>query len=124
MINKDLQESIAVELRKVFPDTPIYTSMPEGPERNEHFKGFAKLLWQDLLNANGMGYIDVNTDDDGVDPTDYLAIIAQRAFDLAVHVMEHTSEWLAAEREVEFISAQDAVNEYIPDLTEWPKDQT
>jgi hypothetical protein len=82
-------------------------------ERNEHFKNFAKLLWQDLLEANGYGYIDVNVDDDPTDPTNYQQLIAQHAYDLVQHTIDALWPYLN-EKAIE-PSATD-----IPDLIEWP----
>ena len=55
--------------------------------RDTQFQGFAKALWDELVRANGYGYIDVNKwDDDGIDPTNYIQVIARRAYDLAIEV--------------------------------------
>jgi hypothetical protein len=91
--------------------------MDKNEERNEHFKGFANLLWQDLLEANGYGYIDVTTDDDPTDPTNYLEIIAQRAYDLVYHTIENAGE-------IDLIPSTAAAVAVIPDLTQWPQKDT
>ena len=94
--------------------------MSTNKERNERFKNFARLLWQDLLEANGYGYIDVSTDDDPTDPTNYLQIIAQRAYDLAKHVTTSYEK-----QEYDMIRDDnlnwDSLFEDIPDLTAWPE---
>ena len=65
------------------PDDSQYLS-----PRDTQFSGFAKLLWDELINANDSGYIDVNTDyDDGIDPTNYRLIIARRVYDLAMFIV-------------------------------------
>jgi len=82
-------------------------------ERNEHFKEFAKLLWDELREANGGGYIDVDATDDGIDPTNYRLLIAQRAYDLAYHVIENAGN-------IDLIPVTADAVATIPDLTEWP----
>ncbi len=81
-------------------------------ERDIHFAGFAKLLWDELVRANEYHYIDVNTDDDGIDPTNYRLVIARRAYDLAQHVRDDIRSCAYS---LTFPSIDD-----IPDLTEWP----
>jgi hypothetical protein len=72
-------------------------------ERDIHFQGFAKLLWDELLNANKHGYIDVSDDLMDEEWNDkYQQIIAQRAYDLMEHIMLY------------------APAAPVPDLTEWP----
>ncbi len=78
-------------------------------DRDTHFQGFAKLLWDELVRANEYGYIDVNTDDDPTDPTDYLTLIARRAYDL----VEYTLLVLDIDTTRALISD-------VPDLTFWP----
>ncbi len=82
--------------------------------RDTHFQSFAKLLWDELVELNKGGYIDVSSVfDDGIDPTNYRLLIAQRAYDLACHVLYETSygmdKWDITGR----VNAT-------PDLTEWP----
>lgn len=52
-------------------------------QRDTLFLEFARSLWQDLLSANGMNYIDKNDWDDPTDTPDYLKVIARRAYDFA-----------------------------------------
>jgi hypothetical protein len=55
-------------------------------QRDTQFlQGFAKLLWDEMVEANRYGYIDVNKDDSPTDPTDYLTVIARRAYDLVLY---------------------------------------
>ncbi len=92
-------------------------------ERDTHFTGFAKLLWDDLLEANGHGYIDVNADDnpadgwsslDGrVERPGYLTVIARRAYDLVVHALNTCS--------LEAFEIMGNGAQEVPDLKEWPK---
>ena len=94
--------------------------MSEGTHaRDTQFHGFAKALWDELVRANGYGYIDVNKwDDDGIDPTNYIQVIARRAYDLVKHTLEH-AEAIAFDR----LSIGEHAEQYIPDLTELPKEQ-
>lgn len=46
-------------------------------------------------------------------------IIAQRAYDLACHVVNHVSETQATYREVDYMTAQEIVAD-IPDMTAFP----
>ena len=87
--------------------------MSTNEERDTHFKNFAKLLWQDLLEANGYGYIDVNKDDDPTDPTNYLEVIAQRAYDLVLHTV-----WNTASIDLQRLLMTEVAAK-IPDITEW-----
>ncbi len=78
-------------------------------DRDTHFQGFAKLLWDELVRANDYGYIDVNTDDDPTDPTDYLTLIARRAYDLTHYILE----WYTLGETI-------YKPEDIPDMTDFP----
>ncbi len=90
----------------------------DNSERNEHFKSFAKLLWDELVELNKGGYIDVSSYfDDGIDPTNYRLLIAQRAYDLACHVTKGTENAIGIIYDIP--SVTDIVRD-IPDLTEWP----
>ena len=81
--------------------------------RNTQFQGFAKALWDELMNANGGGYIDVNdTYDDGIDPTDYRGIIARRVYDLVRHAVRHGCS-----------DHVDYAMKLIPDMAELPKEK-
>ncbi len=97
--------------------------MPD--DRDTHFKNFAKLLWDELVRANGYGYIDVNEyDDDGIDPTDYLTLIARRAYDLVYQALYYNDAgyWPGLPQQApDHYKRQiiKATND-IPDLTEWP----
>ncbi len=94
-------------------------------ERDTHFQGFAKLLWDELVELNKGGYIDVSSYfDDGIDPTNYRLLIAQRAYDLAVHLLENIHEWDIEDYRGESgtFSTNDLASIFksIPDLTAWP----
>jgi hypothetical protein len=96
--------------------------------RDEKFQGFANLLWGELINANGAGYIDVNTDfDDGIDPTDYRGIIARRAYDIVKHaIIELSCQGALDFRDPDFDKYEYRAGEMveiIPDMTEYPQDQ-
>ncbi len=90
-------------------------------ERDTHFQGFAKLLWQDLLNAN-RGLLEdrtgIDADNDSSLYPEFERVIAQRAYDLAVHVFNHTTEAMTL---FDSFAVLAELNE-IPDLTEWPQE--
>lgn len=88
-------------------------------DRDTHFQGFAKLLWEQL---QAYGLTNIADDRLPVSERDRVnreieqttqEVIAQRAYDLAVHVTYETSfgmdKWNTIDR----------VND-VPDLTEWP----
>lgn len=77
-------------------------------DRDTHFQGFANLLFDELLHANGYGYIEVHErhmDRDEADMLMYRKIIAQRAYDL----LDHASQFV-------MVRPED-----VPDLTAWPE---
>ena len=85
--------------------------------RDTHFQGFAKLLWDELVELNKGGYIDVSSYfDDGIDPTNYRLLIAQRAYDLVAHALEDILPYYTYD---EFKEWQEYAND-VPDLTAWP----
>jgi len=82
-------------------------------ERDEHFQGFARLLWSELQTA---------LHDLIREPED---IIAQRAYDLAVHIIENLSlhdfePYTYEVAKAEITEDEDNPISHIPDLTEWP----
>ncbi len=82
--------------------------------RDTHFQGFAKLLWDELVELNKGGYIDVSSYfDDGIDPTNYRLLIAQRAYDFLVSSHFHAAMLATWEESKERVAL-------VPDLTEWP----
>lgn len=115
-------------------------------ERSEHFKGFAKLLWDELFGREGM--YDVWLPETSI--TDIHTHIAERAYDLVCYVLMHSNdsdplnqeptqamldaqktipenlnELIRARFPVEPYSEQDMLRDWIqrdiPDLTEWPQ---
>src|SRR5258706_2157947 len=86
-------------------------------ERDEHFAGFAKLLWLEI-NECGKFNIDVEAPDADEIVT---RLIAQRAYDLLFHLLDkapyHSGSfdtgWGSPEEIRETI-------EHLPDLTAWP----
>src|SRR5258708_4600131 len=103
------------ELRGVFVVLHgIILSMDKNErERNEHFQGFARLLWSELQTA---------LHDLIREPED---IIAQRAYDLAVHIIENLSlhdfePYTYEVAKAEITEDEDNPISHIPDLTEWP----
>lgn len=73
-------------------------------ERDTHFAGFARLLWDDL-NTKLDFWIDT-TEPNFTEEFEF--IIARRAYDLACHVATHT-----------LLSAHGDMRK-IPDMIEWP----
>ncbi len=75
-------------------------------ERDTKFLGFAKLLADELLPYDGYQF-----------GTDSIRLIAQRAYDLAYHILIHETMDVEAEdyRSIDEVMARD-----IPDLTAWP----
>ena len=86
--------------------------------RDTQFAGFADKVWDELIHANGYSYIDVNEDDDGVDPTNYKHVIARRAYDLVSHAFKDAYSYC-----VEDYDASDIIN-LISDMTELPKESS
>jgi hypothetical protein len=117
-----LQKAVVEVIRKALPDVPIFTSSGEPEnERDTHFAEFAKLLWEELVRANEQddmsGFIDVNAGDiDDEEQQRYRAIIARRAFDLAVHVL-YTANPIDLDRAN---SVEDIVD-HLPDMASFPE---
>jgi|SRR6185312_353652 len=105
----EVQKAIAGELQRTLPDTPIYTGMNEN-ERDTHFLGFAERLWAEI-NEKGKFNIDMEAPD-----TDEIVttLIAQFAYDLVYHTMEHMTQGMAAENEHHPAIAENVL--HIPDL--------
>ena len=72
-------------------------------QRDTKFLSFARLLIEDLRN---LPYFDGSVYQEGVD-----TLIAQRAYDLAVHVVDAIRETTLPE----------SIVSDIPDLTQWPE---
>lgn len=93
--------------------------MSEQSTRDTHFAVFAKLLFDELLDVDD-GHIDVSTynqaDDDMVEK--YRRLIAQRAYDLAMHVMKYTDGGFYPSS---YFAGSKAINN-VPDLAELPKE--
>ncbi len=87
-------------------------------DRDTQFAGFAKLLWREMLDLKG--YIDESDSwiyGDNESP-EYELLLAQRAYDLAVHVLEHadTEEFWGG-----YVQSRPSAVRDIPDLTQWPE---
>ena len=85
----------------------------DNSERDTHFQGFAKLLWDEI--SHDLRFLDF-----GFSPEQQASIdnhirevIAQRAYDLAIHVTNHTRG--AISRDPNFV-----IRHNVPDFTEWP----
>ena len=84
-------------------------SNTENP-RNTQFAGFAKLLMKDLDAVSTTTYANL-----GKAREAYELAIARRAYDLAMHVIEHTDPEICGEYD-----APESKIRFVPDLTEWP----
>jgi hypothetical protein len=85
-------------------------------ERDTHFQGFARRLLAELFALQGGQWHDlVRWESDVIAESEQL--IAQRAFDLAEHVYNHTTEAMTLFSSFQVIAEEGD----IPDLTAWPK---
>ncbi len=90
-------------------------------DRDTHFADFAKLLWHDLAEELG-SYIDR----DGFSRTyaehpECERIITQRAYDLVGHVLNSlVNDHLSIDYDLHYWPNEQLIDEYIPDLTQWP----
>jgi len=92
-------------------------------ERDTHFQGFARLLWEEMLSQTQGYYIDVTAGHIPLHhPEDeehkrYIDLIAQRAYDLVEHaLLEVPPSLMLYQTQPEMALAI----KNIPDLTEWP----
>ncbi len=107
---------------KDFHPIPREETMSTNNDRNEHFQGFARLLWEEMLSQTQGYYIDVTAGHIPLHhPEDeehklYIDLIAQRAYDLVEHALE------AVPNIIPEVQSLKASLESIPDLTAWPTD--
>jgi hypothetical protein len=80
-------------------------------ERDTHFQGFAKLLWQRLQAEMEYG---PNHDNLAVQRPVLEQIIAQCAYDLVSHTIMNINPYYLD------VLSFDEISSRIPDLTEWP----
>ncbi len=89
-------------------------------ERNEHFQGFASLLWDDIDN---IAHIDVPHIISSGMRREIMQIIAQRAYDMVFHLLKN-GDPLDLDMSGNYGSPPDEdVHRSIanlPDLTQWP----
>jgi hypothetical protein len=81
-------------------------------ERDTHFQSFARLLWTAIVQSPE--WPTINLDEETIQQAE--TVIAQRAYDLVAHVIDHLDSYTYDTA----TSGQDLWNA-IPDLTEWPK---
>src|SRR5258708_220153 len=92
-------------------------------ERNEHFQGFARLLWEEMLSQTQGYYIDVTAGHIPFHhPEDekhkrYIYLIAQRAYDLTMYNLKGLFDKLFGA--TSYYTPEEIIRDYIPDLTEW-----
>ncbi len=93
----------------------------DNSERNIHFQGFAKLLWDEI--SHNLRFLDFgfNPEQQASIDNHVREIIAQRAYDLVFFLSyEHPQEIEAAQWGG---PSDDEIHRHIaslPDLTEWP----
>lgn len=90
--------------------------------RDKQFTGYAKLLHEELkpyLTALSLALGSKNTRD--LEWAEHMiqSIMAQRAYDLALHIASHVTEGDIASMDAGMSTVQQCVNA-IPDLTQWP----
>ncbi len=101
-------------------------------ERETHFQGFAKLLFDDLSQLGLVALIDLRNFPDHPDRALEMQagmvqltqqIIARRAYDLVDHVLNSlVDDHLGIDYDLHYWPNDQLIDEYIPDLTEWPKE--
>ena len=79
-------------------------------ERDTKFYASAKQVWGKLLHVKG-GYIDVDEYDDGEIIEEYCTILANYAYDIAKHALEHDKIELCD------MESEEVIHDHIPDLT-------
>ncbi len=80
-------------------------------ERDTHFAGFARLVAQELYEN---GLLDLNHAAVYDAPGMVVEIIAQRAYDLAIHSFESVPD----EKQSEYGDPPDCVK-HVPDINQW-----
>ena len=89
-------------------------------ERDEHFQGFARLLWEEMLSQTQGYYIDVSAGHIPLHhPEDeehkrYIDLIAQRAYDLVYHTRVKTAYGM------DLVNIRQWIELEVPDMTELP----
>lgn len=89
-------------------------------DRDTHFASFAQLLWDDLLAEldRQLGMTLLLTPKEQKIVKD---IFAQRAYDLIEHACNQLEN---AEYELRYWPSEQVIDEFIPDLTQWPESPT
>lgn len=93
--------------------------MANEQERDTHFQGFARLLWEEMLSQTQGYWIDVTAGHIPLHhPEDeehkrYIDLIAQRAYDLVWYALDLTQDEV-------YYDPDWLITESVPDLNEWP----
>jgi hypothetical protein len=90
--------------------------------RDTQFSGFAKLLTEELKPYQTMLLLALQSNDKRErewSENMIQTIIAQRAYDLACHILSHATQAMIAECELP--SCIPECVESLPDLTQWPE---
>jgi hypothetical protein len=96
-------------------------------ERDMHFQGFARLLWEEMLSQTQWqgidvtaGHIPLHHPEDEEHKT-YIDLIARRTYDLVRHTLDTSGVYLHLEPLApEYIADTDEIMKHISDLTQWP----
>ena len=84
--------------------------------RDTQFAGFAKSLFHELYETDGV-YYEITND---FWKEEWQEIIARRAYDLACHVLEQVP--LLIQNVPNTLTVEEVVR-YVPDMTKWPEER-
>ncbi len=84
-----------------------HRAVPARP-RDTQFAGFAKLLWQELMQKTTEEWEQISRFGSAMDDTEYITVIARRAYDFANHIREWADQCMPLSEAL--------------DMTAWPKD--
>jgi len=89
-------------------------------ERDTHFQGFAKLLYDELSKLEGSHETLISEYRNKYDKQAIVNLMAQRAYDLVSHALMHTTPASGSTiRKFQGLSIEEIAGA-LPDLTEWP----
>ena len=95
----------------------VRQALSEQTERDTHFAGFARLLWDEFENLGHRLPLDFNFTPDNW-TREVQKIIARRAYDLMAHAIEYIKPEVYEGHSATWESAGD-----IPDMTTWPESE-
>ncbi len=90
-------------------------------ERNEHFQGFANLLYQELSELEGSHETIISEYRNKYDKQEIVRLIAQYAYDLVYFLLDK-APYHSGSFDVGYGSSDEIHEaiEHLPDLTAWP----